>query len=484
MNVKEKIRYLLEKGFLVSPDVLEAEVSQEKNLFSDKILQINPLPLVITTEFLETNFLRENIENTRYVLPEDLENIDLKKRSFDDFITLYESRYLKLSQIIKQREKMNDLISISKIRTGEESTFIGMVLDIKTTKNGNFLITFEDKTGTINCIVTESNREAHLLAKEITYDEVVGVIGTKSSGIFFINDIIFPGVPSTNMLKKSSVDESAIFIGDVHVGSKSFYADEFDKFISWINGSFQIPDNNVDVSKIKYLFIVGDLVEGVGVYPGQEKDLQEQDIHKQYRSFLEYIKKIPKRIKIFICPGNHDYIRIPEPQPKLTHANKNIHVLSELEALDNVIFLHNPCYVNIGKTDSFQGQDILLYHGYSIPYYANNIDYIRQAGGLNETCKIMKYLIRKRHLAPTHGSTQYQLGYDEDKLVIDKVPDIFVTGHVHKTDFVNFHGITLLQASCWIGQTDFQEQRGLEPDPCKVLHVNLKTRNVETVSFI
>ena len=236
------------------------------------------------------------------------------------------------------------------------------------------------------------------------------------------------------------------------------------------------------------MFIIGDLVEGVGVYPGQENDLEIgeidfTDINEQYKLLAEYIRNIPKHIEIFICPGNHDYVRIPEPQPSLSKSQQHLTIISEIGNIENVNFVHNPCNINVGKTDSFEGHDVLLYHGYSFTHYANSVDFIRQLGGLDETCEIMKYLLQKRHLAPSHGSTQYQLGYKEDPLVIEEIPDFFVSGHVHKTDVKHFKGVNLLQCSCWIKQTDYQEKRGLEPDPCKAIYVDLKTMEIEVVSF-
>ena len=97
----------------------------------------------------------------------------------------------------------------------------------------------------------------------------MGISGSGNKEIIFANEIIFPDsiLPEK---KKSPVEEYAIFIGDVHYGSKLFFHENFNKFINYLNGN--IP-NTPEVKKIKYLFIVGDLVAGVGVYPEQERDL-------------------------------------------------------------------------------------------------------------------------------------------------------------------------------------------------------------------
>ena len=71
----------------------------------------------------------------------------------------------------------------------------------------------------------------------------------------------------------------------------------------------------------------------------------------------------------------------------------------------------------------------------------------------------------------------------EDPLVIEKVPDFFATGHLHRTSILNHNNITLMSCSCWQEQTPFMEKMGVHPDPCKAILVNLKTREVKTVDF-
>ncbi len=97
---------------------------------------------------------------------------------------------------------------------------------------------------------------------------------------------------------------------------------------------------------------------------------------------------------------------------------------------------------------------------------------------------IMKYLLQRRHLAPTHASNQYLPSAEEDPLFIEKIPDFFISGHIHKTKVMNYKNITLMNCSCWIAQTEDQERRGIQPDPCKVILVNLKTREIKILNFM
>jgi len=124
-----------------------------------------------------------------------------------------------------------------------------------------------------------------------------------------------------------------------------------------------------------------------------------------------------------------------------------------------------------------------MYHGYSFDYYFANVDSIRTQGGYDRPDLLMKFLLQRRHLAPTHASTLYLPDSEQDPLIIDKVPDFFVTGHIHKAGISNYKNITLICASCWQAKTLFQDKVGYHPEPARVPVVNLKTRKVKVLKF-
>ena len=229
---------------------------------------------------------------------------------------------------------------------------------------------------------------------------------------------------------------------------------------------------------MEYIFIIGDLVDGVGIYPGQEKELVIKDIYKQYEECARILSQIPKRIKVIVCPGNHDAMRIAEPQLEIYKDFSK-----DIWELENVTMVTNPCTVNIHASSEFSGFDVLLYHGYSFDYFLANVDSIRNNGGYDRADLVMKFLLQRRHLAPSHKSTLYIPNPDEDYLVIKKVPDFFATGHIHKTSVANYKGTTMICGSCWQSTTPFQVKVGHKPEPCRVPIVNLKTRDVKILKF-
>ena len=408
-------------------------------------------------------------------------NETLRKKNVQSFITYFNKRYELLQRILRTRFQLTNVTSIGKIkdRKGKsEISIIGLVSEIGKTKNGHIMLSLEDPTGSINVLINKNREDLINMANELVLDEAIGISGTTGDKIVFSDQIIVPDIPQNKELKKSPDEAYAAFISDTHVGSSKFLPEKLEKFLDWINGKLGSEEHKLISGKLKYLFIAGDLVEGVGVYPAQEKELAVSDIYEQYKVCADYLKKIPERIRIIICPGNHDAVRLCEPQPVLTRKYSQ-----PIYDLPNVTLVTSPGYVNIHSSVNFPGFDVLMYHGYSFPYYADKIDSLRQQGGLDRIDLVMRFLLQKRHLAPTHTSTLYVPDIENDPFVIQNIPDFFVTGHVHKASVSNFRSTTLICGSCWQEKTSYEEKLGLHPEPARVPVVNLQTREVKILRF-
>jgi DNA polymerase II small subunit len=143
----------------------------------------------------------------------------------------------------------------------------------------------------------------------------------------------------------------------------------------------------------------------------------------------------------------------------------------------------NPSIINIHSSAGFSGFDVLLYHGYSFDFYVSEVASIRNNGGYDRVDLIMKFLLQKRNLAPSHTSTLYVPDTELDNLAINKVPDFFVSGHIHKAVAANYRNVTLISGSCWQSKTTFQEKVGHNPEPSRVPIVNLQTRHVKMLKL-
>ncbi len=404
------------------------------------------------------------------------------KYAVEDFSKIFLSRYHFLEGILRHRQELQASMNIKRVLSKQEKetvSIIGLVVEKNETRNGNLIITVEDPTGEIKILVSKNKDELLKKAKDIVVDEVIGITGANGDKIIFAENIVWPEIPHGRELKRGDKDEYAIFLSDIHVGSTLFLEQAFEKFLRWINGKVGNETQRAIASKVKYIFITGDLVDGVGIYPSQEEELTIKDLKEQYKEFIRLLSQIPAEKEIILAPGNHDGVHLAEPQAPFLDKYS-----PELFTLPNVITVSNPAMVNIGKSNTFSGFDVLMYHGYSFDYYVSNVESIRNNGGYRRADLIMQFLLKRRHLAPSFTSTPYFPGHEEDPLLIKKIPDFFLSGHIHYSNVANYRGVTLISGSCWQAKTSFQEKLGHEPEPARVPIVNLKTREVKVLKFL
>ena len=519
MDSKEILQFCLKKGLLVDKDILnlfddvnDTETAKlviekmgqytnkkiiTKNLFDEnkdefkKIFSMLPEERQKKIETLKIKLgfnleiskeIEYKREKERIMRIPDFQDVKIissvpianKKIEVGDFVKHFRNRFSSMRNILQEHSELSNLVSINKISESRQGiSIIGIVTDKRVTKNNNILLQLEDLTGKVTALINQNKPDLYEKAQEITLDAIIGLKCSGNREIVFVNELIFPESILFER-KKSPVEEYALFTGDLHVGGNNFMEDNFLKFIDYLNG--KVP-NTPEVDKIKYLFIVGDLVAGIGIFPGQENELKILDLEEQFEKTAELLGKIRKDIKIIVSSGNHDGVRIMEPQPILDE--KYAWPLYDME---NVILTQNPATVNIASKGSFPGFNILTYHGYSFHYYANNIEYLMKSKAAHKPEMIMAYLLKNRHLAPTHSSTLYY-PHEDDPLLIKQVPDIFVSGHTHKSAISYYNNVMTISSSSWESLTPFQEKMGNEPDFCKVPMLNLKTRAVKILDF-
>ena len=233
---------------------------------------------------------------------------------------------------------------------------------------------------------------------------VVAEVSKGRWGQLYANSVMLPDVPGKRIVSTSH-RVYAVLLSDLHVGSRMFLLEDFRRFIQWINGG--LGDSDV-VSRIRYLVVAGDLVDGVGVYPGQEFQLVEKDPKKQYEVAAELLGQVPKGIQIVVSPGNHDAVRQALPQPAV-----GADIARPLYSMGNVRCVGDPCYVKL------HGVTFLIYHGRSLDDViatTPDLSYDRPAAA-------MKLLLRSRHLAPTYGKRTALSPESRDFMVVDPVPD-------------------------------------------------------------
>nr|WP_284438592.1 DNA-directed DNA polymerase II small subunit [Halomicroarcula laminariae] len=362
---------------------------------------------------------------------------------YNDFVQVFRDRYEKLASKLRGRVNHRPTDAIENMGGGSEAALIGMVSDIRSTASGHWLVELEDTNGTFPCLVMKDRPIADLV-QQLLLDEVIAVDGTLAddAGILFVDSLHFPDVPRTHSPSTADRHVQAALISDVHVGSQEFMADAWHRFTDWLH--------TPEAEHVEYLLIAGDMVEGVGIYPEQDEELDIIDIYEQYEQFSEYLKEVPADMEIRMIPGNHDAVRLAEPQPGFDEELRDI-----MSAHDASIH-SNPALVTV------EGVTILMYHGVSLDEVIAELP--DEKASYEEPHKAMYQLLKKRHVAPQYGGHTRLAPEDRDYLVMEEVPDVFHTGHVHKLGWGKYHNVLALNSGCWQAQTEFQKSVNIDPD--------------------
>ncbi len=366
----------------------------------------------------------------------------------EEFRTYFLNRYYAIRGILGRR-RIN-FIPVSEAASVKESEefFISVMVQNKHERTNSIVLEVDDPSGNMEVIIPKKNQRLYEEATHLVNDVVVGLKVKKTGGFYILSEIIYPDLEE-KMLKNLPPlpDLYVCLISDIHVGSKHFREDLFQKFLDWINRG-----RDGVVKYISHLVIAGDLVEGVGVYPGQENDLMINNVEDQLRKAAELLADVPENIEIVFSPGNHEPVRKALPQPPLQKRYREI-----INAKHPTHFVSNPAILSI------EGRRILIYHGQGLDELIQSMPNVSYSNLSEKAGMIISSLLRFRHLAPVYGENTQLLPMSEDRLVVTEAPHVLQTGHIHVTVNTSYHGVLLVNAGAWQDQTEFQRSLGMEP---------------------
>ena len=480
--------YAINKGYQVHPDAfaflksLDCDVEKiiktivdAKNKFKKKSpILIEDIKSVIsrdlnrTDEVVITNTNTESNGESYKIIFDPTYKINSEDKR--DFFKLFDSRYKKTLKILSIRSESRQIRKIKYIKDlrnksrfsslanenerGKlvDSVFVAGLIMLKRNRKNDVELVIDDTSGSIPVVCR--TRELINEASTLVLDQMLMLEispSKRNSNDFVIKDIIFPDIPE-HVSSKSGTESYVALISDLHVGSKYFMEKEFNDFLGWLSSDDDF------VRKIKFICIAGDIVDGIGIYPNQDRELIDININSQMSYAAALLQKIPKRIHVFLIPGNHDPGRRALPQSALTN-------LRDFQQLENFSIIGNPSLVELNKVK------LLLFHGQSLD------DVIATVPGLSysKPVEAMKILLRSRHLSPIYGNRTPIAPESEDMLVIDDVPDVFHAGHVHTTQVGRYKGTLIVNSGAWQRQTKFQQTMGITPTPGICILVNLAT---------
>ncbi len=481
IELSDVVSKVLARGFQVEPEAfallsqlpigVDVEILVDKAMVGklsetgERLITKTDLELVLRpeTEVRESSVVVGSVESHVEVLSDPTQNI-APGEAEAGFKKLFADRYERLLNITERRPDVKALSSIESANRANEKQRIkvGGLLSSKNSRRGVVEVVVDDPSGSMKAICVDKASDAVF---RVPLDSFVVLEGSKSrEGTFFANSVVVPDVP-VRRPQTSAHKVYVALLSDLHIGSRMFLQEDFKRFILWLNGKL----GDVDIAnRVKYVIIAGDVVDGIGVYPGQEYQLSEKDLAKQYALATEFLSQIPTSVEVLVSPGNHDSVRQALPQPAISSD-----VAKTLCEMQNVKLLGNPCYVKLN------GVTFLIYHGRSLD------DIIATVPDLsyNKPAGAMQVLLKSRHLAPVYGKRTALSPEMKDMLVIDPVPDVFHAGHVHAVDLLEYRGTILVNSGTWQAQTPFQVNMGLEPTPSIVPLVDLSTLDVTKRSF-
>ena len=465
----QALNYALSRGFQIHPDafeILEKIDGRElakimRGLVKEKTRQrlyhINQDDL---EEFLG---IKDDgvLENAHEVLSDPTKNIT-SAEGIKGYGSLFASRFSKLRRIVSDRPESKMIKSVSSVVAAapKDDVYVcGLVTERNSERNIVRLV-IEDESSSMEIIVFDEELKKEAAGLLLDQFVMVRTVQGKNGG-HIAKDIILPDVPD-RAANRSGTEAHAVFLSDLHVGSKYFMEKEFDAFTAWLDSPDPIA------RKIRFVLIAGDVVDGVGIYPNQDRELVCQTIESQLARLEEVLSGIPDHIKVFMITGNHDPGRRALPQPALPEKYNR-----GLWEKKNYFLMGNPSMV------SLNGVKVLMFHGQSID------DIVKTTPGLSydKPASVMRCLVQARHMSPVYGSQTPIAPETQDMLVMDDVPDVFHTGHVHVVDIGIHRGVLMINSGAWQAQTPFQSSVGITPTPGMAIIVNLKTLKVYQKSF-
>jgi DNA polymerase II small subunit len=266
----------LKKPFISATDVKELLKDQKKELKVEIRRSSDFMPIA-----------KEYEADLKIIHTKDVTGKSRTKGEVENFVNYFRNRYQRVSRLFRS-PSTDPLINLKDVKKyiGENVRVNALVSSKRDTKKGNLLLEIEDLSGTFKAVVSGSRDEKLAdKSKKILTDDIIALNGKILEPYMIVNDIEWPDFPVMRQRKTTENDLGIAYISDTHFGSSYFLEKEMKHFLDWLHGKGEAKDL---AGKVKYLLVAGDLVDGIGIYPNQEKELLVKDIYAQYKMFDDF----------------------------------------------------------------------------------------------------------------------------------------------------------------------------------------------------
>lgn len=178
MNKSDIIKKFLAHGFQINPKALEYLYERQKLI--DKIVG-------------KLDSYRSPVIDYEFVV-KTAKEVKRVRISITELLDYSRARYSFISNLLRKRFELVNLLSINKIkRRTRKFSLIGVVKQIES----NFF-TLEDSTGFIRVFAPEEK------IRELVLDEIIGVVCRRDGERIIVEKLVYPDVPMAKRVKKSS----------------------------------------------------------------------------------------------------------------------------------------------------------------------------------------------------------------------------------------------------------------------------------------
>ena len=368
-----------------------------------------------------------------------------------------------------------------------EGRLIGLVYEKRSTKNG-FIVTIEDEEGMLDVYIPKDLKprpndikafrmpdgELMSIGDMIVPDEAIYVYVKEKNGRYIAQEVVRPGEILAHVVRNKFGSDlykdrnfSVLFISDTHVGSKNSIAKNLERLRRRIKNPKEAPEAYREhLSKVELVLVGGDLVDGVGVYPGQEAELEIKDPEKQYEVFGELFS--PSPADVITIPGNHDPTTLVIPQPVPEYAQ----ILREY----GIKITQNPAYVE------YDGFRVVMYHGRSMEDLV-----LHTPIQLQDVPQLMKRIALSNFFVPIYGGKESFRPIPNDPLAVvkdvDKYPHVFFMGHIHIAAATSFGPMRLVNGGTTQTQPE-EKVMNIDPTPGRFVSIDLSNRSLMEISIL
>lgn len=387
----------------------------------------------------------------------------------EEFRRYFADRYERLRKLLEQRVGRTHSVSEAmRFKQGQELVLALMLVERRESEKA-VILEAEDLTGSLRVVVPKRSQRLAEEAASILPDSVFGVRATRLDNALLAQELFLPDAPLGSKPEAPEAPEAYLCLtSDLHVGSKKFRRDLWESFLDWLSRG-----RDSEAKRVRYLIVAGDLVDGVGVFPGQRRELEYASVRRQLEEAVKLLKEIPGRVRLVLAPGNHDPVEKALPQPPMGGAYREI-----LErAGERLTLVGNPAWLRLG------GRRVLVYHGQSLDDIIQALPNVSYNTLREDVGKVLEAVVRHRHLAPIYGENTPILPLPEDMLVLEELPDLIHSGHIHVAYAGTYRGVTLINTGAWQEQTSYQKSMGLKPTVGTIALVNLKDMRVKLRRF-